>query len=190
MDARQPDLLKPTLISGLVFGLIAGLPIVSVLNLCCCAPAWGAGILATYLYAAKCKALGVRFGASEGTKVGFVSGVVFAITGTALVLLVFVLIGGPQQFLHQMEQASERLPIPGEAIEMVRRWVESGWFPVLIAIGYFGFFILSGGIFATLGGLLGGAIFKHEPAPPAPPMVPPPPPAPPAGWGGMPPSGP
>ena len=50
MDGRQPDLLKPTLISGLAFGVAAGLPLISLLNCLCCALAWGAGLGGAFLY--------------------------------------------------------------------------------------------------------------------------------------------
>jgi len=62
MDAperRAPDLFKPTLVAGIAFGVAAGLPGTSLLNLCLCAPAWGAGLGAAFLHGRACREAGL-----------------------------------------------------------------------------------------------------------------------------------
>ena len=187
MDARQPDLLKPALISGLVFGLASAIPFVNFLNVCCCALVWGCGLLAAYLYATACRAAGVAFRPGTGAMVGLLAGAFYALSATVFGT-VFSLLFGPA-IVEMATRIVERMPeVPPFAMEALERaQQEAGKFSIVSFILGLFFWIVCGAIFSTLGGLLGGALFKHEPPPPPPPPVIPPP-APPEGWGGMPPA--
>ena len=189
MDARQPDLLKPTLISGLVFGLASAIPVLNFLNVCCCALIWGCGLLAAYLYAGACRTAGVPFRPGMGATVGLLAGAFFAVSATVF-NTIFSMMFGPA-IADMATRMMERLPnVPPFVLEMMDRARENaGKFSVLGFILDLLLHGVLGAVFSTLGGLLGGALFKHEPPPPPPPM-PPPPPEPVAGWGGMPPVGP
>lgn len=187
MDSRQPDLLKPTLIAGLVFGVAAAIPLVQFLNVCCCALVWGCGFFAAYLYAQSSRAAGVAFRPGNGALVGLVAGAFYAITVTivsALVSLVFgpAIVGAVSRFVENLPE------VPPFVLEMLDQARENAGklLPLQMILGFL-LWVLVGAVFSTLGGLLGGAVFKHEPPPP--PVVPPPP-VPPLetpGWGGEPP---
>jgi hypothetical protein len=181
MDARQPDLLKPTLISGLVFGLASAIPFLNLVNICCCALVWGCGLLAAYLYSTACKAAGVAFRPGTGALVGLMAGAFYAVSATVF-STVFSLLFGPaiaEMAARMVERLPEVPPFAMEALEKAQQ--EAGKFSVVSFILGLFFWILCGAVFSTLGGLLGGALFKHEPPPPPPPA---------ADWGGMPPAGP
>lgn len=164
MDAGKPDLLKPTLLSGLAFGLAAGLPLLSLANLCCCALAWGAGFGAAFLHAQKCREIGIPFFPGEGAKVGFLAGVIYALAATTIFLVTLAAMGGSEAFLRQMEEASERIPWASpEMMRILRDLDGRGWLPAAMAAVTLALHLVAGGIFSTLGGLLGGALFRFPP---------------------------
>jgi hypothetical protein len=168
---RPPDLLKPTLVSGLAFGVAAGLPLVSLLNLCLCALAWGAGLGAAFLQARACREAGFPFTPGQGAKAGFLAGVIYALAATTIFLVVLAAMGGSEGLLRQMEEAREQMPMASdEALDFMRDLAQTGWLPAVVAGGLFAAHFVAGAIFSTLGGLLGGALFKAEP--PRPPAVP------------------
>ena len=108
---------------------------------------------------------------------------------TAVFSTVVSLVFGPA-IAQMASRMVERMPqVPPFVTEMMERaQQEAGTFSILgflLELLLWGF---CGAVFSTLGGLLGGALFKHEPPPPVPPAMPPP--VPPADWGGMPPAGP
>ncbi len=47
-DTRR--MLQPAAIGGVVFGVLSGIPVISLLNCACCAYAIGGGMLAAHLY--------------------------------------------------------------------------------------------------------------------------------------------
>jgi hypothetical protein len=66
--------------------------------------------------------------------------------------------------------------VPAEQRDLIDEALEdSGTFSVGKTILGFFISVLLGAVFSTLGGLIGGAVFKVEPVPPAPPAPSPPP---------------
>ena len=51
MTTRKPDIFKPALISGLIFGFLGGAPIVGMLNCFCCSLILASGFTAAFLTA-------------------------------------------------------------------------------------------------------------------------------------------
>lgn len=172
MNGRRPDMLKPTLLSGLAFGTVAGLPVISLLNCLCCAPAWGAGLGAAFLYSRRSKDAGVPFSAGQGAKAGALAGVFYALAATTIFLLLLAAMGGGDAFVEQMEDVRERVPGSEEALDRLQEFEQRGWLPAVMSVGAFLAHLGAGLVFSTLGGLIGGAVFKVEP-PPAP-VEPPP----------------
>jgi hypothetical protein len=193
MESRQPDLLKPTLIAGLVFGLAASIPGLNLLNVCCCSLVWGCGFFAAYLYAGASRVAGVAFRPGNGALVGLVAGAFYALAATIFGTIASLLFG--PAIVEFAARMVERLPeVPPFVHEMMDQARESAGKlqPVQMIFGFL-FSVLVGAVFSTLGGLIGGAVFKHEPPPPPPPpLVPPMPPMVPPptsqGWGGEPPA--
>jgi hypothetical protein len=164
MDRRPPDLLKPTVVSGLAFGIAAGLPVVQLLNVCLCALAWGAGIGAAFLHARACREGGFPFTPGQGVKVGFLAGVIYALAATTIFLALLAAMGGSDGLLRQMEEASGQMPwVTEDALDAMRGLAQSGWLPAAMGGGLFAAHLVAGSIFSTLGGLLGAALFKVAP---------------------------
>ena len=180
MDNSPPSILKPTLIGGAVFGLAGALPFIGALNCACCSLVMGGGFLAAYLYSNECKARGVAFRAGGGAKLGVVAGIFYWLVNSIVQGVVKIVFAGPsleeiaEQVLEQMESSDA----PPEAIDFVMQLFDTLSGPGGLAI-VLGAGLVIALVFSTIGGLIGGAVFKHEP-PPAPPAAttPPPPPGP------------
>jgi hypothetical protein len=149
----------PALIAGGALGFASGLPLVY----CgCCVLAAGAGFLAALLYSKKCKQAGTSFAAGNGAGLGLLSGVIFGVVGGS-VFSVFAVALGQLDPDMIAEQAAESPMADPEAIEQVTQLMESTG-PALIVLVFLFVWVLLGAIFATLGGLIGGSVFKVEAA--------------------------
>jgi hypothetical protein len=168
MDNQAPSMLKPTLIGGLIFGVVGGLPVISALNCACCSLVVAGGFLASYLYSKECRREGAEFRAGGGALIGLVAGLFYALASTVIGALVKLVMPppDPQEIAGMMEQFGA----PPESIDMMMRFMEGGESFVGVIITFF-IMLLIAAIFSTIGGLIGGAVFKVEPA--APPAEPP-----------------
>lgn len=174
MDSRAPSMLKATLIGGALFGFLGGLPFIGALNCACCALFVAGGFLASYLQSKECSAAGVEFKPGSGAVVGLVSGLFYAIASTIVSGIVGLFFRpDPEQMIEMFEQFG----MPSDSIDMAAKFMEGSTGLIGVLIGFF-FTLLIAAVFSTIGGLIGGAVFKVEP-PPAPPAAQSPPPEPP-----------
>jgi len=156
-------MLKATLIGGGAAGVLSSIPIVNALNCLCCSLVIGGGFLAAYLYSQSCRSHGVEFRPGTGALVGLVAAFFYAIVST---------IGG-LVFRPDLDEVMSKLEganVPPEAMDWIT-WafqIMSG--PLGALIG-FGLGLVVGAIFSTIGGLIGGAAFKVEPAGPVAPSA-------------------
>ena len=176
----RPSIVKAALIGGATFGLLGSLPIIGALNCFCCALVLGGGFVAAYLHANDCKKLGLAFGAREGATVGLVAGVFYAIVNAIITGLFAIVVGRPDP--EKMLEAMERYGVPPEMLDSMEQALELMTSPVGVLI-QFAVVLFAGLVFSTVGGLIGGSVFKSEAAPPASPSgnAPTPPVVPPAG---------
>ena len=185
MDNRAPSMLKPTFIAGAIFGVLVAIPGISLLNNCtCCSLVAACGFVAAFLYSRDCKREGCEFGPGPGALVGLIAGAFYALVTSIVGSIVFVTIGDPV-LRGVLEWAQQNPDMPPEALDGIDRALEDMSSKAMgfgkMVIGFF-FSVLVGAIFSTLGGLIGGTVFKVQPpaAPPAsqapPPMAPPRPP--------------
>jgi len=170
-------MLKSTVIGGGLFGLVAGLPVVGMLNCACCSLVAGGGFLAAYLYSKECAGQGFAFRPGNGALVGLVAGLFYAIASTVIGAIVNAVTGGldVETILDQMQQTDA----PPEVVDGIANALDMLSGPAGILVVFFVSLLLAA-IFSTLGGLIGGSVFKVESAapPPAGGDVPPPPPPP------------
>ena len=173
METRAPQMLKPALIGGLLFGALSGVQFLNLLNCLCCVLVIASGFTAAYLYSNASSAANVRFGVSEGALIGLIAGAFFAVGQTA-VGIVFQMLFGSVDILWFLDRMENLPNIPPEVLDQmdgIREALEQGGIELFATtIGFFGA-VIKGAVFSTLGGLLGGAVFKFEPAPPAPPSA-------------------
>ena len=162
MANSSPSMLKATLISGAVFGALGGVPFVSCL---CCAWMMGAGFLAAYMYSSQVKAAGAEFRPGNGAVIGLVAAMFYSLAAT-LVTAVFSSFTGPpdiDEIVEQMEQGGA----PPEVVDMAINVVDQLSGPMGILIGFFVTLLMAAAL-STIGGLIGGSVFKVEAQPPAP----------------------
>ena len=140
--------LKPALLGGLIVGVLSAIPFI---NYCCCIWSIGGGALAAFLYI-KSSQTPVPMG--EGAMVGGLAGVVGAV--------IYLILGLPIAIFFGMAAMEDQLYRTGVHLPF------SGVLLIIVA-GIVGAIILAG--LATLGGVIGVAIFekrKGNLAPPPP----------------------
>ena len=151
--------LRPALIGGGVFGVLAALPYVEYVNAVCCALYLGGGVLAVYLYL-KDAPKPERAPYGDGAVVGVLAGLLGAVA-TTLTTIVITALGLGQdgaEALAQLEQAGIELPA------FVANMMGASGLSVEMVVGSLVTSVILYGIFATLGGLLGVAIFHKKDA--------------------------
>ena len=170
------DKMKPALIGGVVLGLLSAIPFVNMVNMCCCAWAIVGGVLAANMYI-KNSTSPVSTG--DGAQVGAIAGVVGALIYLVLGVPLGIMAG--QAMVGSMTGMFERMMPPEQAAEMRRQMelqqsAQGGFFdqlPQALMLGLIGAILLV--VFATVGGLIGTAIFeKRKGGAGAPPPPPPP----------------
>ncbi len=177
MQAQAPSMIRPALIAGVAFGIAGAIPFLNLLNCACCALVIGCGFVAAYLQSQQAKTVGAPFLPSHGAQVGLLSGMIYGVVTTVVsAVFNFVLgLGDWQEIIDQMEEIGTLDP---EVMDQVTRFMDSTGPSVMVLFGLF-MSLLLGAIFATIGGLIGGSVFKFE-APAEPPYrgadAPPPPP--------------
>lgn len=140
--------LKPALLGGLIVGVLSAIPFI---NYCCCIWSIGGGVLAAYLYI-KSSQTPVAMG--EGAMVGGMAGAVGAVIYLILGLPIAIFFG-MAAMEQQLYRSGVHLPFSGILL--------------MIVSGIVGAIVLA--VLATLGGVIGVAIFekrKGNIAPPAP----------------------
>jgi hypothetical protein len=160
----SPNKLQPALFGGLFIGVLSALPLVNIAN-CCCLWMIAGGVLAAYVMQ---QGHAWPISLADGALAGLLAGLLGAVVYLVVSILVTVSFGAFMQDWGRM--AIERsADMPPQMRDMMRWMSRPG---VSLAAGFVLQFIL-GSIFATIGGLLGAAIFK-KPGPPSSPPVPPP----------------
>ncbi len=143
--------LKPALLGGLIVGLLSAIPFI---NYCCCIWSIGGGALAAFLYI-KGSPVPVKTGdgAMVGGLAGVVGGIIYLIIGLPIALLF-----GSAAMTESLNRSGVQLPFSGALL--------------LVFGAIVGAIILA--LLATLGGVIGVAIFEKRKGdgstPPPPPM--------------------
>ena len=167
MNTSSPSMLKPALIGGLGFGVLGGLPYLGAINCACCALVIGAGFLAAFLYSKECKKVGAEFRGGKGALQGLIAAPLYAL-GHAGVGVFFS--PSAEEFDEILEQMASG-GAPPEVVDMVENIFNSLTGPAAPVLGFF-FVLLVAAVFSTVGGLIGGAVFKVEPPAPPPAAAP------------------
>lgn len=173
---NKPSMLKSCAIGGLAAGFLSSVPIVGCLNIACCSLLIGGGFLAAFMYSREVAAVGGRFTVGNGALVGLVTAVFYAIFGAITSFIVSKVMG--TSFAENFEQAREQMEsqgnMPPEALETLDNisafMNDSGG--AVLGIMALGFSLVLGAVFCTIGGLIGGAVFKKEPPAPIAPSAP------------------
>lgn len=158
---NQPSLLKSAAIPGLLLGFVSAIPFVGALNCACCALVVAAGFLAAYLHSQACAKVAAPFTAGTGALAGFIAGMFHAISVSVFGTIIQTVLGGPSmaQAMEMMRQTGTQMD-PQQMEQMIRYMDNAG--PLIMFLMSLLIFLVAGAIFGTLGGLIGGAVFKRE----------------------------
>ncbi len=179
---EKPNKWRPALIGGLVIGAVSGIPLISLVNCCCCAGILGGGVLAFYLYRQEHTEGMEPLESSDALIIGIMAGVIGAFVQAAIHALIMLFFAGAQEQLMRgiFEKLVDRMErsgsFPSDALDQMRDSIENsmkesrsiGGFMVNLFVS-----VIVYPIFAMLGGLLGYGLFRSKKV--APPQVPPPP---------------
>ena len=151
---------QAVLLGGLFIGVLSALPIVNLAN-CCCLWILGGGAITAYLAQQEDpRPLGLMTGARLGFRAGIFGAVIWLFASAAVNLMVAPL---------QQSAADLMLRNATDIPPDVRSWLESvgnaASLPARMVFGFL-FQLLVAAPFASLGGLLGAAMFaKREQSP-------------------------
>jgi len=131
--------LKPALLGGLIVGILSAIPFI---NYCCCIWSIGGGVLAAFLYI-KSSPVPVKTGdgAMIGGLAGVIGGIIYLILGLPIAILF-----GMAAMEEQLNRTGVHLPFSGVLL--------------MIVAGIVGAIVLA--LLATLGGVIGVAIFEKR----------------------------
>jgi hypothetical protein len=131
--------LKPALLGGLIVGVLSAIPFI---NYCCCIWSIGGGALAAYLYIKSSPVpVSMGDGAMTGALAGVVGGIIYLILGLPIAILF-----GMAAMTDQLNRSGVQLPFSGVLL--------------MVVAGIVGAIILA--LLATLGGVIGTAIFEKR----------------------------
>ncbi len=157
---------QPAILGGLFIGVISGLPVVNLVNMCCCLGVIAGGVLVTYLLQQNSP---VPVATSEAAIQGLIAGVIGGVI-MSLITAAMTSITGPVMIEQLRDELSSNNDIPPELRDNLLRFLTGRNMAVmtlLITVPMYA-------VFAMAGSLLGLAFFRKKTPPAAPPPTMPP----------------
>ena len=145
--------IQPALLGGLFIGVLSSLPIISMVNACCCLWVISGGALAAYLLQQNQPE---PITGADGALIGLMAGVVGAFVGALIMIPVEIWFGPIQrQWLERLMQG--QADVPPQFMEMLNRPMSAATIVADLI-----FRLVTYVIFGMLGGVLGVAIFRRK----------------------------
>jgi len=148
-------------IGGVALGVVSALPLIGPIgNACCCLWVVGGGMLAAYLLQQNRAA---PIAPADGLLVGLLAGLIGAVAHAAISIPLNLILGPAERAMAErfIDMA------PPEMREMFERYagrdreISAGFFVAAQLVGLI-FWACVGAVFASIGGVLGAAIFKKR----------------------------
>jgi hypothetical protein len=167
---EKPNKLQPALIGGVIAGLCSVIPIISLVNIACCMWAIIGGAVAAWMLIKRSPIMRVTNG--EGAVVGMLSG----IAASLLVLLIsapLTLSKWGNMIAELKEQSVGKYdPQTQQSVDKIIAFMQDNSVASVL-LGWIIFALVAIGM-ATLGGIIGVALFEKRKGQPYPPQGPPP----------------
>ena len=145
-------------------GVLSALPIISAGNACCCLWVVGGGVLAAYLFQQNQSA---PITPADGALIGLLAGLAGALVQFLVKIPIDFLVAPMEQAMVQ--RMLDMGTLPPEMRDMLERYgrpsAMGGAFFIISRIVGLMFWVFVGGIFSTVGGLIGALIFKKQTPP-------------------------
>ena len=157
---------QPAILGGLFIGVISGLPVVNLVNMCCCLGVIAGGVLVTYLLQQNSP---VPVATSEAAIQGLIAGVIGGVI-MSLITAAMTSITGPVMIEQLRDELSSNNDIPPEFRDSLLRFMTGrnmALMTLLITVPMYA-------VFSMAGSLLGLAFFRKKTPPSAPPPTMPP----------------
>jgi len=168
---EKPNKIRVALVAGALIGVVSGVPGLNLINCCCCAGVVLGGLLSTYLYLQEFTPQMPALESSDVLILGIMTGVAGAFSVTTIEIFIRLLFGSIgdefarsilEQIIGYLEEGGS---VPADMVDEMREQMEQS---LAGADSLFG--IVSGlfitlilyPIFATLGAMLGYAVFKPK----------------------------
>ncbi len=158
---EKPDLLKPALISGVIFGLASAIPVINFFNCMCCALIFACGIFSSFLVMRQHYGT-ISYG--TGALAGLLAGIFGAFTATIVDTLIQITMGRRMKelFLTVLEDIQSKMPPEMVTqFEFFEKQMQKDFTLFDMIIGFFIWLIIFMA-FSTLGGILGVALFGKK----------------------------
>ena len=144
-------------------GVLSALPIISAGNACCCLWVISGGVIAAYLFQQDSAA---PITPADGALVGLLAGLAGALVRTVVAIPIDLLVAPMEQaMLQRFMEIGTLPPETRDLLERFSRGGAGGAYFILSHIFGLMFWLFAGGVFSTLGGLLGAVIFKRQTPP-------------------------
>ena len=152
---------QPALIGGVVMGVLSALPIISAGNACCCLWVISGGLVAAYLFQQN---RSTPITPADGALVGLLAGLAGALIRFVVAIPIDLLVAPMEQAM--LQRVLDAGSLPPELRDVLDRYgrggAAGGAYFILSHILSLMFWLFAGGIFSTLGGLLGALMFKKQ----------------------------
>lgn len=151
---------QPAFFGGLVMGVLSALPLISAGNICCCLWVICGGLVASYVYQQNQL---TPMSPGDGALAGLLAGLIGAVVQSVVAIPINIVAGPIERELVQrvLDNAGDMPSWFRTALERSRE----GRTPAFMIAGQivaFFFWVCVGGIFSTIGGLIGALIFKKD----------------------------
>jgi hypothetical protein len=163
IEDQAPPMLRPTVMAGISTGLLTAVPFIGgILLMACCSPVIGCGFLAAYWYSRDCRQAGIEFTPTLGRTVGLISGAFWAATVTVLVVVTWPGIDAATEQVEKIwESMGQTDPKLLDELDRLRDfYAETSGFMLVLLV--FFIYLLIAALLSTLGGMLGGAVFRDR----------------------------
>lgn len=162
MNQGKPSFATPALVGGAFLGITSALPLIGALNCACCLLVLVGGVIASFMYSREYPWLTYGDGATVGALAGLFGGVIWTAVSVPLEWLK-MRIGLGLADVSALEGVLDRSDIPPEFREILLNLVSDGGMGMAMIFFSFALNLVLGLIFATIGGVIGTAIFRKEP---------------------------
>ena len=154
---------QPAILGGLFIGVLSGLPVINMVNMCCCAGVIAGGVLVTYLLQQNTPLpVATSEAAIQGLLAGVIGGVIMSLITAAMASIT-----GPVMIEQFRDQISGNADIPPELRDNMLRFMTGTNMAVLSLVITVPLYA----VFSMAGALLGLAFFRKKTPPAAPPPM-------------------
>jgi hypothetical protein len=147
-------------------GVLSALPVVAAGNLCCCLWVVSGGAIAAYLLQQNSSA---PITPGDGALVGLLAGLTGAVVQFVIAIPISIMVAPMERAMLQrvLEMAGTMPPEMRDAIERYSNADAQFGIGLMIARRVIGliFWLCVGGVFSTIGGVIGAMIFKKDTPP-------------------------